>query len=224
MQLWISSLLFFVVFAFAQQGFAPIDNGFRNFQEPEQVSISVISPNKAEELFKKFVQNKDIPFRFPLEGCYARAHEMARMAEKEQVVLGKAFVEGMLQVKTDLKKYPTAQWGWHVAPIVYVKMPSGKNEMMVMDPSLFKKPVPLKEWKERMLDTSDGFEPKIWETYFGTRFQLNPKYFEKYKKEWSLKDLQVTKGTLKKLLPYQDTTTTSQSNNSGGLQQATGAR
>jgi hypothetical protein len=213
MKIWLSYILFLVIFAFAQE-LAPVDNGFTGQGATKQVSISVIEQSKANELFRKFVRNKEIPFKYPLDGCYARAHEMARMAEKEQVLMGKVFTEGNLQVKTNYQKYPIVQWGWHVAPIAYVKQPNGKTVLMVFDPSLFGKPVSVKEWNQKMMDTTNGNKPNVSTSYYGARFQ----YFsgEAYKKEWSQSDLDGVKETFKNYQPLQDLAS-SETSRSGNL-------
>jgi hypothetical protein len=222
MKLWLSSILFFVVFAFAQE-LAPVDNGFTGQGAPKQVSISVIEQSKANELFRKFVQNKEIPFKYPIDGCYARAHEMARMAEKEQVLMGKVFTEGNLQVKTNYQKYPIVQWGWHVAPIAYVKQPNGKTELMVFDPSLFGKPVTVEEWNQKMMDTTNGNKPEVRTSYYGARFQYFPKY-EGFKKDWAQSDLEGVKATFKNYQPLQDLSSSATSRSGNLQQQAEGVR
>ncbi len=71
--------------------------------------------------------------------------------KKQSIQMGKDFIEGYLQVKTDSKKYPLVSWGWHVAPVAYVKQPNGSNKLMVFDPSLFNRPVTVNEWQQKMI-------------------------------------------------------------------------
>lgn len=222
MKSWLASILFFVVFAFAQE-LAPVDNAFEGTNAPKQVSISVLGQDQANELFRKFVQNKEIPFKYPVDGCYARAHEMARMAEKEQVFMGKIYAEGFLQAKTNFQKYPIVNWGWHVAPIAYVKQADNRAELMVFDPSLFGKPVSVEEWKKKMLDTTNGAKPHISTTYYGARFQYFPKY-EGYKAEWSESDLYNVRTTFQYYQPLQDLSPPMTNNGDNLQRQAEGVR
>lgn len=197
-------IVLFSILVFAQE-LSSVDNGFvAQNGAPKQVQISVIDNDKANELFRKFVQNKDIPFKYPIDGCYARAHEMARMAETEKVLMGKIFAEGSLQVKTDFQKYPIVQWGWHVAPIAYVKKTNGQTELMVFDPSLFTRPISVDEWKQKMMDTTNGNKPKVSVSYYGARFQYFPRFSEGYKDKWSERDLQGVRDTFKTYQPLQD--------------------
>lgn len=203
MKLFFLGILFFVRFVFAQE-LAPINNGFGGGGDPSQVFISVIDQSKANELFRKFVQNKEIPFKYPIDGCYARAHEMARMAEREKTLMGKIFVEGDLQVKIQSKNWGSDfRWGFHVAPIAFVKRSNGKTELMVFDPTLFGRPATVSEWKQKMLVSTNGFKARIRYTYYGARFQYL-KNTENYKTEWSQSDLEHVKATFEKYFPLQD--------------------
>lgn len=187
-----------VAFALGSEGLlAPIANGFlMGPQAPAEVKISVIDREKANELFSEFLKHTEIPFKYPLEGCYARATVMSKIAESEGVQTGRVYVQGLLQVKTDLPRFPKVNWGWHVAPLVYVNQPSGPPVLMVLDPSLFDRPVTVKEWTNRMLDTTGGFEPKIEKVYYGDRFQFYGSDFDAYKSEWQPSDLAEANATI----------------------------
>jgi hypothetical protein len=130
---------------------------------------------------------------------------MARIAEKKQIYLGKAFITGNLIVKnTESKEFPILRWGWHVAPVAYVKQPDGKVELTVFDPSLFKKPVTVKEWENKMMDSSNQAKPSISSLYYGTRFQNFTAQEEGFKGEWKKEDLELDERTLKRYLRYQE--------------------
>ena len=62
-----------------------------------------------------------IPFLYPDDGCWGRAHEMYRLMLNAEVVSRKVWIYGNLHVNT--KNNPNCQvfWGWHVAPTVCVK-------------------------------------------------------------------------------------------------------
>ena len=83
--------------------------------------ISVVSEEYAQQLFDYMEDSSHIPFGFPEEGCYARAHEMSRMLENLDVKTGKVFQKGILRVKTDKSPRPYVEWWWHVAPVLFVE-------------------------------------------------------------------------------------------------------
>ncbi len=89
-----------------------------------------------------------IPFLYPDDGCWGRAHEMCRLMIAMGLSPRKVWIQGYLNVKT--KNNPVCQvwWGWHVAPTICVRGPGllQKREM-VIDPSLFTTPVSKATWK-----------------------------------------------------------------------------
>lgn len=167
-----------------------------------QIRTSSVSEKKATQLFKKFSENKSIPFGYPIDGCYARATEMARLAEKEGIVMGKVFTMGNLQVLTSNPQYPLVQWGYHVAPVLKVKK-DNKDVLMVFDPSLFDRPVTVVEWNNKMQTpvpaSQGGYTPKIDVTFFTNRFQYSPKI--EVVKKWNPAELEHARQTMTDYLP-----------------------
>ena len=45
------------------------------------------------------------------------------------------------------------QWGYHVAPALFVRTPDGETREMVFDLLLFGRPVPVEEWRGALHDT-----------------------------------------------------------------------
>lgn len=90
-----------------------------------------------------------IPFRYPDDGCWGRAHEMCRLMTGMSVRSRKVWIQGWLQVAT--KNNPSCEvfWGWHVAPTLRVRtwwlFPIGRT--YVVDPALFTQPVPQGTWQ-----------------------------------------------------------------------------
>lgn len=140
--------------------------------------LSSVTMQRAQVLFQRFQRETSIPYNFPIDGCYARATAMARIAQKQGLTMGKVFTTGMLQVKTGNPAYPLVQWGWHVAPTINVRTEDGQVQRMVFDPSLFDRPVTVEEWNQRMLDEvppeKGGFKPVIHRTFFTSRHQQFP--------------------------------------------------
>lgn len=191
-------LLFSLAFA-SEHDTGFIADGFRHSDTKSighKIEVSVLGSDAANTLFKKLAQNPDIPFNYLVDGCQARATEMARIAEREGVQFGKIFAEGSLQPKTRLPDYPTARWGLHIAPVLYVTAKSGHRNLMVFDPGLFDRPVSVDQWKAKML-ISDGETPlPSIHTYFGSRFQYTSRDRENAKTSWSDIDLAATSSTL----------------------------
>ncbi len=97
-----------------------------------------------------------IPFRYPDDGCWGRAHEMCRLMTGMSVRSRKVWIQGWLQVAT--KNNPTCEvhWGWHVAPTLRVR--SGwlflVTRTYVVDPALFTQPVAQSTWQSVQNDPS----------------------------------------------------------------------
>lgn len=114
---------------------------------PDDNVEETISIERANKLFEKAQQMKDIAWDYKPDGCYARAHLMARRFEDEGVRVDKVWIKGDLYVPGT---QPEISWNFHVAPIVYVEDKKGKINKMVIDPSLFDRPVTVDEWDQKM--------------------------------------------------------------------------
>jgi hypothetical protein len=89
-----------------------------------------------------------IPFLFPDDGCWGRAHEMCRLMINMGVTPQKVWIQGDLYVPTRNNPICHVGWGWHVAPTLCVRGPGWFNTQdMVIDPSLFTTPVSKATWK-----------------------------------------------------------------------------
>lgn len=200
-------LLFFVSIVSLAGDFEEreIENSFgRKKGAPRGIKVSVLEYSEAKKLFEEFARDKKIPFKYPMEGCYARATAMTKMAEARKIEMGKVFVEGHLQVKTSSKKYPIVNWAWHVAPVTYVKEPGGEVRLMVFDPSLFSAPVTLEVFKKKMLFKYDDYKPIIENVYYGSRYQYFRKRFDPNKGTWWKEDLDNMEETFSKFSKLQD--------------------
>ncbi|MCL4264494.1 MAG: hypothetical protein KJ069_14820 [Anaerolineae bacterium] len=138
-------------------GYYECTRNFYGLDEPD------VTESEASEIFDDMADESDIPFAFPADGCYGRAHRMIqRIAEKhevdieliEKVSIEMTSQEEPLSIMTNYV-YPgyndgVVQWGWHVAPLLDVEMEDGRVVPMVIDPSLFKEPVTIEEWASIM--------------------------------------------------------------------------
>lgn len=133
----------------------------------QKIELSVLSEDEANSIFSELAAREDIPFGYPMDGCYARAHKMARILDDKGITAGKAFIEGELYVDT---RFGEVGWGYHVAPVVLVKK-GGVVAPYIFDPSLFSKPVPYEVWKEKMTKKSKA---KVTSEYYTNRFAYDP--------------------------------------------------
>lgn len=89
-----------------------------------------------------------IPFLYPDDGCWARAHEMCRLMIAMDLTPRKVWIQGGLNVSTKNNPNCGVLWGWHVAPTLCVRGPGlSQAQDMVIDPSLFAQPVSKATWK-----------------------------------------------------------------------------
>jgi hypothetical protein len=206
MKFWTQLLLSLAALASAP-ALVLVANGFaKSNRDPKQIQVSVIDSTEASKLFQEFAADPEIPFHYPIDGCYARATEMSKIADHDGVTMMRVYVEGDLQVKLKSSKYPLVRWGWHVAPAAYVLQADGKKAVEVFDPSLFSKPVSLRDWERRMLDKTPDFQPEIQEVYFGDRYQYSTRERENYRSVWTTADFNEVKRIFKQYFPLQDMT------------------
>jgi hypothetical protein len=89
-----------------------------------------------------------IPFLYPDDGCFARAHEMCRLIIAMGLNARKVWIRGNLRTQTRNNPNCFVLWGWHVAPTLCVRgRPFWLRQTMVVDPSLFTTPVSPATWK-----------------------------------------------------------------------------
>jgi len=155
-----------------------------------------VSSTKAQQVFDAMaattcapltVPAPCIPFLFPDDGCWARAHEMVRLMLAMGLKPKKVWIQGW-PLHPDTRNNPncTVTWGWHVAPTLCVR--SGWfwfGEQMVIDPSLFTTPVSKAAWKNvqknpnaTLTDTDGTYYNWIWSQpndpgYADTNYYLN---------------------------------------------------
>lgn len=95
-----------------------------------------------------------VPFMYPDDGCWGRAHEMCRLMIQMGVSPKKVWIQkvapGLLHVNTKNNPNCFVEWFWHVAPTICVRrwwwwFLWGRE--MVVDPSMFTTPVSKATWK-----------------------------------------------------------------------------
>jgi hypothetical protein len=137
---------------------------------------------QAQALFSELAANPKIPFDFPDDGCYARAHLMCLLMQRKGVDSGKAWNYGhkfeqdpargdicTLRVETRHHPKGAVTWRYHVAPVVYVQDSSGRPARFVIDPSIDKNgPIDAREWQDRQGDGQARLEFSGPEIYYKT--------------------------------------------------------
>ncbi|QGG94321.1 protein-glutamine glutaminase family protein [Actinomarinicola tropica] len=102
-----------------------------------------------------------IPFLYPDDGCWGRAHEMTRLMKGMSVRPRKVWIEGWLGPATRNNPSCEVFWGWHVAPTLRVRrwlwIFMARTE--VIDPALFGGPVAQSTWKSVQNDPNATLTP-----------------------------------------------------------------
>jgi hypothetical protein len=107
-----------------------------------------------------------IPYMYPFNGCWARAHQMCRLMLAQGITPQKVWIIGNLLVKSANSPSCTVPWGWHVAPIVDVDLGTGPQSY-VIDPSIFSEPVPQAVWASVQGDPNPTLQVTAWTIYIG---------------------------------------------------------
>ena len=107
---------------------------------------------QAQQAFDGFKARGDIPWNYPNDCCYNRAHVMAQALQAKGIDVGKVWnyapSDGALRVDTPNDPNGFVEWGYHVAPTVPVQGPDGKVQIMVFDPSIADQPITPAQWKD----------------------------------------------------------------------------
>ncbi|HEY5723437.1 MAG TPA: protein-glutamine glutaminase family protein [Allosphingosinicella sp.] len=101
-----------------------------------------------------------IPFLYPDDGCWGRAHEMCRLMIAMGLSPRKVWIQGSLQTPTRNNPNCVVYWAWHVAPTLCVRWRWWFwTRRMVIDPSLFTTPVSEAAWKGVQGDPGASLTP-----------------------------------------------------------------
>lgn len=142
---------------------------------PPPVPDPPVSPARAIELFNMMKaesctpcnsNSPCIPFRYPYDGCWIRAHLMCYLMMAEGETPEKIWIGyGGLHALSSNVPECYVNWGWHVAPTLMMTDPGGgPDTKIVIDPSLCDGPVTPDEW--RALQRIDAtLTPSSWDGY-----------------------------------------------------------
>ena len=142
-----------------------------------------------------------IPFLYPDDGCWARAHEMVRLMLAMGLRPKKVWIQGW-PLHPDTRNHPNCSvtWGWHVAPTLCVRSSwwffFGRR--MVIDPSLFLTPVSKADWKSvqknpnaTLTDTDGTYYNWIWSQPDDPGYASTNSYLNQYRLALQSRSLQV---------------------------------
>jgi hypothetical protein len=129
---------------------------------PTERAEKAVTQDQAEQIFN-LVHGKNcvpqtpappcIPFMYPRDGCWARAHEMCRLIALDGFEARKVWIYGSLEVATPNALDCKVNWRYHVAPTILVDTGS-MSQVQVIDPSMFNAPVPQATWVNAQGDSS----------------------------------------------------------------------
>lgn len=120
-----------------------------------------------------------IPFMYPDDGCWGRAHEMCRLMIADGTRPQKVWIYGSLRADSHNNPSCAVNWGWHVAPTLDVRIGSSTGKY-VIDPSLFDQPVTQATWVSVQGDSSARTIASSASVFYrnesGTRIDYDPTY------------------------------------------------
>ena len=133
-----------------------------------------VSPQRAIDLFNLMkadtctpcsATSPCIPFNYPYDGCWIRAHLMCYKMIAEGETPEKIWIGlGNLEAATSNMPNCKVNWGWHVAPTLMVTQSGGPDIKMVIDPSLCEGPVTPEVWRD-LQGPTETLTPSAWTGY-----------------------------------------------------------
>jgi len=114
-----------------------------------------------------------IPFLYPDDGCWGRAHEMCRLMIADGAQPEKVWIKGDLRPSS--QNHPGCGWPgwtgwfWHVAPTLQVNTSNGVKTW-VIDPALFSGPADQGTWKSVQGDPNAVLQASSAEMFYFKSF------------------------------------------------------
>jgi hypothetical protein len=139
-----------------------------------------VSPIRAQQIFDAMaattcnpstVPPPCIPFMYPDDGCWGRAHEMCRLIRAMGASPTKVWIQrvvpGYLHVNTKNNPNCFVEWGWHVAPTICVRRWWWfVTARKVIDPSMFITPVSKATWKAAQNNPGATLTDTSWTIFY----------------------------------------------------------
>ena len=167
-----------ILFLFSPVVFANVDRDvstiFIEDNHRQALAVSSVSMEYFTEIYNKIATNESIPFRYPDDGCYARAHKVALILDEMGIISVKSFLVGDLKLVTQDSPRGFVEWWYHVAAAIHVK---GLDELFIFDPTASDTPLSKTEWMSNLVQHRFG---NIDETFETVRYIYGPE--EAYQK------------------------------------------
>jgi hypothetical protein len=129
-----------------------------------------VTEKQLGQIFRWLAGQRDIAFRFPADGCYARAHLMIRRLQKQGFKPYKVWTfqnHDPLFVLTSNHPSGHVEWRYHVAPLLRVRFSNGRQSWFVIDPALFKAPATIAQWRDVQKKPGSEYTPFVRLTRLG---------------------------------------------------------
>lgn len=162
----------------------------------KDIPVSVMNDEYALKIFQEMTAQRKIPFGFPEDGCYARAHEMSFQLDKQSIHTGKVFATGRFRVDNGKAAKGVITWGFHVAPFFLVD--DGKvKRPWVIDPSLFYEPVTLDAWLNKLTEHPTS---ELKEVFLTNRYIYHLRHKDRQISDFDPEDMKAAKRLMRKYL------------------------
>jgi hypothetical protein len=137
---------------------------------PKLPESETVTMKQLGNLFSWMASQRDIAFRYPTDGCYARAHLMIQRMQEAGFHPYKVWTQqngDPLYVRTRNHPNGYVTWRYHVAPILRVRFTNGEQAWYVVDPSLFSQPVTIANWRDIQKKPGSRYTPFVTLTRLG---------------------------------------------------------
>ncbi len=126
--------------------------------------LTEITWEQAAEVCTEFIGNADLALSFVRDGCFARTHIMVRRLTEKGFVPKKiwAFAASAVDPLWVIDRNRKLSWGYHVAPLLWVRLTTGVCAYVVVDPVLADSPMQIDQWVEALHDS-----PRVVQTAIG---------------------------------------------------------
>jgi hypothetical protein len=153
-----------------------------NDEDKIKQQASLMTKEQMEAAFKILKDEKEMRWDIP-DLCAPKAQKGAILLQNKGVIVGKvfatvpgtltgAFTDGdKLNPKLADARRLQKSWDYHVAPFVLFKN-GGKEEKWVLDPLLFKGPVPLETWKASVDENPDRVQLRFANRFVYQRTEI----------------------------------------------------
>jgi hypothetical protein len=151
----------------------PVPRVLPRAPSPRLPKLDTVTLERCTQVFNWLADEKDIAFKYPTDGCYARAQIMCQRMIGKKFRPRKIWSVGngeSLYCKTTNVPRGFVTWGYHVAPILRVRLDDAAKSQRwyVLDPSIFKKPATVQEWERAQMRRANGPKPYLTLSRVGT--------------------------------------------------------